>query len=355
MQSLLGQFYSRIKGSQEDIASEGLAYILQRSKSARLGINRIIKSDCNLDFDDLSYVTQNIGEKLERPDISGYDNNGEEVLILEAKFWASLTENQPISYLMRLRKNSALIFICPTLRVRPVFDELLKRVIAKQLNCKINSDNHSIVFENNVHLTVKTWNEILQTVKTHLVQDNEQLLISDIDQIIGLCDTIDSNAFLPIQSDDLSPKYAKRINSYYDLVDKVVDELKKRGLAETSRLNATPQRYGYTRYFRISKFGVALNLNFDLWAKYADTPFWINIKDDLVSDKTKWIMTEQLRRHCRTVATKLNIAVCETNSREKLFELTPLTDKTEDVVVDDLANQITNLITAIEIEMLLIC
>jgi hypothetical protein len=31
MASLLGQFYSRIKGSQEDIDSEGLAYILQRS------------------------------------------------------------------------------------------------------------------------------------------------------------------------------------------------------------------------------------------------------------------------------------------------------------------------------------
>jgi len=33
-QSLLGKLYTRIKGSQEDIASEGLVYILSKPKSA---------------------------------------------------------------------------------------------------------------------------------------------------------------------------------------------------------------------------------------------------------------------------------------------------------------------------------
>ncbi|HEY5140395.1 MAG TPA: hypothetical protein VIJ25_13930 [Methylococcales bacterium] len=180
MQSLLGLFYSRIKGSQEDIASEGLTYILQRSKSARRAINKIIKSDCDLDFEDLSFTTQNSGDKLERPDISGYNSNGKEVLILEAKFWASLTDKQPIEYLERLKSNnSVLVFICPTLRVRPVFDELLKRVKATQFQFTPNKETHCITFEHNKHLIVKTWNEILGVVKIHLVQENEQLLISD--------------------------------------------------------------------------------------------------------------------------------------------------------------------------------
>lgn len=87
MQSLLGLFYSRIRGSQEDIASEGLAYILQRSEAARLAVRKLIKADCGLELSDLTYVTQNVGEKLERPDVSGFDIDGKEVLILEAKFW----------------------------------------------------------------------------------------------------------------------------------------------------------------------------------------------------------------------------------------------------------------------------
>ena len=347
MQSLLGQFYSRIKGSQEDIASEGLTYILQRSKSARLAINRIIKSDCNLDFDDLSFITQNIGDKLERPDISGYDMYGKEVLILEAKFWASLTDNQPVAYLERLKKDSALVFICPTLRVRPVFDELIKRVTTSQFKCKTNKETHSIVFENNIHLTIKTWNEILQTIKIHLVQDNEQLLISDLDQIIGLCDTIDSNAFLPIQSDDLSPKYAKRINSYYDLVDKVIDELKKRDFADTKGLKATPQKYGYTRYFKMSKFGLSLNLKFNFWSDFADTPFWLTVKDEGL-ESLNWSMSQKLKRECKNISALLNLTIHITKDNEVIFGLRPLIDKTEDAVVNDMTNQIIALIIRLD-------
>jgi hypothetical protein len=69
MASLLGQFYTRIKGSQEDIASEGLAYILQRSISVRKALNKIIQIESGIEFEDINYITQNVGEKLERPDI----------------------------------------------------------------------------------------------------------------------------------------------------------------------------------------------------------------------------------------------------------------------------------------------
>jgi hypothetical protein len=347
MQSLLGQFYSRIKGSQEDIASEGLTYILQRSKSARLAINKLIRSDCGLDFEELTFSTQKSGDNLERPDISGCNINGKEVLILEAKFWAALTDNQPMGYLERLKQNSALVFVCPTLRVRSVFDELLKR--AKATNCTANQEAHSIKFDGNIHLMVKTWNEILATIKLHLVQNNEQLLISDIDQVIGFCDTIDSNAFLPLQSDDLSPKYAKRIKSYYDLIDKVVDELKKREFADTVGLKMTAQRFGYTGYLHIKQFGVSLNLDFDCWAEFADTPFWLGVQR-ITSDK-KWAMTNKLRTECKKVASQLRFTVYEPNNQEVMFALVPLLDKTEDIVISDLADQIISLITNLDGKM----
>lgn len=349
MQSLLGQFYSRIKGSQEDIASEGLTYILQRSKSARLAINRIFKSDCGLDFGDLNFRTQKIGGNLERPDISGYDNDGKEVLILEAKFWASLTDNQPLEYLNRIQKNSALIFICPTLRVRPIFDELLKRLKATEISFNQDNDSHSISFENDKYMMVKTWNEILGTIKVQLVQDNEQTLISDIDQIIGFCDTIDSNAFLPIQSDDLSPKYAKRNNSYYDLIDKVVDELKKRKFVDTNRLKATPQKYGYTRYLKTERLGISLNLKFDFWASHADTPFWISFRDNTTLET--WSTTDELKKACKNVSSQFGFNTYKTNSGEIFIALFPIIDKTEDIVINDLTDQIITLLNELDRQM----
>ncbi len=94
MQSLLGQFYHKIKISQEDLASESLVYILNKSARARQAINKIVRWNTGLEFSDLIYQTQNVGKNLERPDISGINNQGNEVLLIEAKLWASLTSNQ---------------------------------------------------------------------------------------------------------------------------------------------------------------------------------------------------------------------------------------------------------------------
>jgi hypothetical protein len=283
---------------------------------------------------------------LERPDISGFDADGNEVLILEAKFWAALTDNQPLEYLTRLKQNSALIFICPTLRVRPIYDELVRRLKATQNNFTHSHETHSITFDDNKHLAVKTWNEILDTIKHHLVQNNENLLISDIDQIIGFCNIIDSNAFLPLQSDDLSPKYAKRINSYYDLIDKVADELIKRKIVDTLGLKMQPQRCGYTRYLKTIHFGISLNLRFDYWASYADTPFWINFRE--ITLEKGWAVSDKLRKGYKTVSTQFNFVTHETSSREFYFALFPLFEKTEDVVVNDLTDQIISLATNLE-------
>jgi len=347
MQSLLGQFYTRIKGSQEDIASEGLVYILNRSKAARQAIGRIIKSDLDLDLPDLTYVSQNTGIKLERPDVTGCDEDGKERVIFEAKFWASLTENQPIEYLNRLKENSALIFICPTLRVRPIFDGVSKRLKSANYNFIDKSENHILSIQDNRYIIIKTWDEILGGIKLALSQDSNPSLVSDIDQIIGFCNTIDNEAFLPISGDDLSPKYARRINSYYDLIDKVTDELKKRGIADTAGLRATGQKYGYTRYLSTPNYGISLDLKFESWARDADTPFWVSITEKTEKPKI-WITSDKLRRINREIVSQFNYKMITNNWGHLCFALFPLLDKTEDLVIRDMADQITFLLEEID-------
>jgi len=340
MASLLGQFYNRIKGSQEDIASEGLAYILQNSKSARNALHKIIKLDSGLDFDDIKYTTQNVGEKLERTDISGYNFDSKEVIIIEAKFWSSLTDNQPIGYLERLRENSILVFICPTLRVRPVFDEVKKRIFEATSEHESNPNNHFIKLVNNKSVVIKTWNEILSAIRLQLIQDNDKYL-SDIDQIIGFCETVDSNAFMPFQRKDFSPSNAKRINSFYDIADKVLDELKKRKLANTTGLQATPQKYGYTRYFRIGTMPISLNVRFDFWEKIADTPFWLCFRDDI--NGKNWIHTDYFKKVTKNIASKFSVITYENNRKDLFLAVFPVVEQTEDVVVRNIADEIIKL------------
>ncbi|MFN8358578.1 MAG: hypothetical protein U0264_01570 [Candidatus Kapaibacterium sp.] len=344
MASLLGQFYTRIKGSQEDIASEGLSYILQRSNSARQALNKIIKLETGLHFENISYSTQNVGEKLERPDISGFSSYGKEVVIVEAKFWASLTDNQPIEYLNRLSDHSILIFICPTLRIRSIFDEIVMRVKKTELNNSINYQNHSISFENDKNLIVKTWNEVLGIIRLHLTQDNEHALLSDLDQIIGLCETIDNNSFQPYQNEDFAPSIARKINSYYNIADKVIDELKKRGIADTTNLKVTPQKYGYSRYFKFGTLGVSLNVNFDYWERYADTPLWLCLKE--ATDKN-WVQSIQFKSKTKIIANKLSIQSYENNKRELYIPIFPLIDKTEEIVIKDISDQIIAIVNGL--------
>jgi len=345
MESLLGQFYNRIKGSQEDIASESLTYILKKSIRARQTINRIVNSDTGLTFTDLYYKTQNVGDKLERPDISGINENGKETLLIEAKFWASLTSNQPNEYLNRLGDNSVLIFLVPSSRIRAIYYEVLNRLREKFSDIETDLENLKIkINQTNKFILIKQWDKVLNAIKTEFLQENNQTLISDIDQIIGFCESIDNNSFHPINDNDLSPSIPKKINSYYNIVDKVVDEIRNRiEKASITGLQKTPQKYGYRRYFSIQDFGIGMGLKMELWAEYADTPFWISI----VETKKGWKSTEKFKRNCEKIAFSLNHIFVEINN-EIFFSLKPKLDETEDIVINDLADQIELIYKEIE-------
>lgn len=347
MQSLLGQFYNRIKGSQEDIASESLVYILKQSIESRKVINQIVKANTNLNFSDLSFQTQNVGKELERPDISGKDENGNEVLLIEAKFWASLTHNQPNGYLKRLSNNTVLMFLVPTLRTRTVFEEVKNRILEEYKDLEIDNENLKVFIKSSKqHIFIKSWNEILNAIKAKIEQTNDINLISDLNQIIGLCDSIDQNSFQPIIDEDLSPKIPKNINSYYEIVDKVVDELKNRNeRISTKGLQKTAQRYGYHRYFATEELGMNFALKLDLWEKCADTPFWLAISQIKNND---WTVTEKLTQSLESLSIKENLTLIQfSNGNGYFLSIKPTLYETEDIVIQNIANKIEKIIKEI--------
>lgn len=340
MESLLGQFYSRIRGSQEDIASTGLSYILNKSKGARDALQNVISNDTGINLPDLKYIAQSIGGNLERPDISGVTTTDEnERLIIEAKFWASLTENQPLEYLKRIGVSSVLLFICPTLRSRSLYSEIKNRVVQIEIPEK-SANDRLIVLPDNKYILIKTWDEILAVIKSNLVQEGSTSLVSDIDQLIGFCKVIDDNSFLPIQSDDLSPKYPRRLMSYCDLIDNLVEELRNNGKFMTEKLRATPQRDGYVRFGYYEKLALTLYFSMDLWSKNLDTPFWIGFQDS-----KNWATTPQLIESCHKAERLIDTKIFQ---KDRIyFPIFPKLDVTEDIVIKDMANQIVLLIDTV--------
>ena len=340
MASLLGQFFTRISGSQEDIASEGLAYILNSSTMAKSAINIFINTRTGIALDRINYLTQSTGKNNERPDISGIDENGEEKIIIEAKFWASLTGNQPVEYLNRLKSSSVLIFICPSLRENSLSNEIETRLNTAGIDYTLNDKVFKL---DEKYIIIANWFEVLLLLKSTLTEGNERLLVSDVDQLIGFCEKIDTASFLPIMGTDLSPAYARRINSYCDLVDKITDRLVAIGNASLQGMRAAPQKYGYTRYLLIGKYGVALDVDMKMWELYVDTPFWVLIK--YYKSGQAWEQPDELKKRLKEVSVLKNMGIYQTPRGNDLsIAIVPRIDAVEDEVIEDIVNSIKSLI-----------
>jgi hypothetical protein len=338
MSSLLGQFFSRIKGSQEDIASKGLVYILNSSELARKILKNYIFDRTEINIGEVNYLTQSIGSKLERPDISGIDVDGKERIIMEAKFWASLTKNQPTEYLNRLNENSVLLFICPKLREVALLNELKFRLENNELSIK--TYENGIQVDNNKSIIITNWTFLLNHLKNTLNDNNEKLLVSDVDQLIGFCEIIDNSSFLPINETDLSPSIAKRINSYYDLCDKVFDKLLTIYNFNTSGNKATGLRNGYARYFTIDNNGMGFVLNMKFWEKYYDTPFWYFVKEGWYEQSVEF------KKKLSQIAIKLKLRTIEYENI-LYFAIFPDVDEVEEVLLNKVVNIIQNIIMEI--------
>ena len=100
--SLLAHLALQFASHPENLAVEALGYLLKESEDTRSSFVGLLRAR-GIDLpDSLRYSTQVRGKDATRPDLVGKDRSGREVVLIEAKFWAGLTDMQPISYLDRL-------------------------------------------------------------------------------------------------------------------------------------------------------------------------------------------------------------------------------------------------------------
>ena len=343
MGSLLAEFYTKIRGSQEDIASLGIARILNKSLKARKTFSFLLSQISGDDFSELKYIGQKVNKDKERPDIVGIDEDGKEKVIIETKFWSSLTENQPNKYLKDLTNNGILMFIVPSLRKRIIFTELIRKA-ENEFEIKTDSEKDDLIFvkEGNKYILIKTWEEVFNLLKQALIEENNTELISDVDQLIGFYEVVETESFKPVSDEDISPKIARKIVSYYDLTEKIVNELKKRGGSfNTKNLLSRSKRYGHQRYFRKDDFGFAVCVEFELWAKQFDSPFWLYIQKIEGKDWVDLDIKDKKKLESYAIINRLKYI--EKDSGVYISLITPL-NKTEDETINDFVEQIINIV-----------
>ena len=292
-QSLFGHLAFSFSKSPENLATEALSFILNRSVVANNAFLRFLSQTGVALPETLKFDTQAGEAESGIPDLRGKDANGKEVFLGEAKFWAGLTDNQPVAYLTRLQKSSGsiLLFIAPEKRSTLLWAELLRR--GKDANLNLHQEESSLIqtalFDNNFVLAITSWRMILNSLRSSVEADGDAETLSDIVQLQGLCDKMDEQAFLPLRSEELTSNIGKRIVQFYGLIDDVVQNLETKKIVSTDGLSTTRTSKKYGKYFSVKRYGCLLLFDPILWNKYRETPLWLIIKDG--TDPNNWVFS----------------------------------------------------------------
>lgn len=280
-ETLLAHVVSRFAPRQwENIATESVRYLLARP--AGEPAVRALLAPLGFDPGHLTWRSQaSATDDPSIPDLVGNDAQGRHVLVVEGKFWASLTENQPVTYLNRQSNQFSdapgahlLMFLVPRNRVELISAELEARLGVRHTMAGpftvLDCDGRRVV--------VVSWRHLLGHLQVAFEDARDEQGLADLAQLRGLCDRADVEAVLPISAEEVGSDRGRRLCDFCDLVDQVTNALVATGAASTRGLRATAGKGWYGRYM-LAPVGTQLRLavSADNWAYRYPTPWWIRI------------------------------------------------------------------------------
>ncbi len=296
----------------EDVATDALAYILDSSEAAQRGMMRLL---CRLvdDLPLLRFETQRMSE-LSRPDMRGTDGTTVRAFI-ENKFWAGLTEKQPVPYLEKLAacgQRSVLLVIGPARREPSLWHELTKG-FQSRLDVVPDAGEERIsmsdVKEDGILrfatigikpvepvLALTSWDKVIKFLEQEAAADSRAL--ADLFQLRALCDAANAQAFIPYSREQLTDQEVPALILQLSLIvqktvaDAVGTNLDNGGILKVlnikleagsrGRLNERHSWDRIGRYVRISGeqgVGAWFGIHFNLWKSHGATPLWLVFPD----------------------------------------------------------------------------
>ena len=192
--SVLAHFVLDGKSSAEPAVTRALAYILNSLPSVT---DTFVYPLCRGHIREFGLGPLRVDRRgLDQggyPDLTLRDENHRARIFLENKFWAGLTENQPVGYLENLPTDqlAALFFIVPQRRITAIWGELTRRCqdadIALVNMCDENGVMSARIAPAAQHtLLVTSWTRVLEVLMDAVPVAEAPDLASDIVQLRGL-------------------------------------------------------------------------------------------------------------------------------------------------------------------------
>ena len=280
--SLLAHLAYKFSGQTETTATEALGYILSRSEAARNALRDTLKTG-GADVGPIARVqTEVIGKKMERIDLSAYNEADEERVLIEAKFWASLTGNQPSEYLNRLPndgKPSALLFVAPEMRLESLWSHIRER--AEESGFALNSGSETgdlrtaAIAGSERRLMLTSWRAMLGAMASRASVDGDSAAERDILQLNALCEREDTEEFRPLRGNEVSPDFPRFQAHLINLVGDAVTRSKNEEIISwNGPWASTVESHGI--WITIAGATALIHINYRHWAKERETPVWLS-------------------------------------------------------------------------------
>ena len=349
-ESLLASLHNKFSCAPEDIATLSLQYILSQYSKLNVAFNTWLFDLLEVNVkNDIKYSCQESGEENERPDMSGYDDEGNEIVVYEMKFYASLTINQPVGYLDRLKRNGgkALIFICLENRKSSLWRSI-KKLCEEDGRALTYLDEHRVITDG-ITMSVISWEQIIRELK-RIASVKAIEAESDIDQLAGYCEMMNNTAFIPFVPEDLEPMVAIKEDRYYSVIDELYNAISQseRFTPPEKQPKGSPARDGYTRNLIIDGYYILLIYDRNTWRENSaiNSPFWVYIAEE------NKVQSKEFKSKFSRFPEAIKYATKYTNEKRPsrlydsklgsfiLLALTPQLNVSLNEVIDNMMNQI---------------
>ena len=280
--TVFGHLALRFAVHPENLATEALSFILRTSPAASRAFTSFVRDTGLDDPGSLRFDTQQGGLERSIPDMKCRDEEGRLRVVVENKFWAGLTENQPVTYIRELLAGVAalVLFVVPKARLELVWNEIVVR--CRDAGIPVSGVEKPPTIKaadigGGHHLAATSWGVLLDALSIAATSAGETDTCNDITQLQGLCRRMDEESFLPLSGDELTNLgMARRIINLSDLPFDIVNEAVSRGLCSRKGVRETNYRYGSGANMRIGKYTSWVGFDVLAWRRWGASPIWVS-------------------------------------------------------------------------------
>jgi hypothetical protein len=295
MSSLLAHLAAKFSDQDEVVATDALAFILRNSVPALRALEQLLGAEAGEHIPVARVSPQHVAGDESRPDLATFAADGTLTAFVEAKFWAGLTEAQPVEYLRRLREKGGkfLLFVVPEERITSVSATLAERTIDGNIliTNKPTDRVSAAATLSGRRISVIAWKHLLVALTSACGRADDRDSVANLDQLSALVARFESEGFGAMSRADLSDlSVPRRVRALAALVQAVVAKGKATSVIN---LAGTQTSHGWTsagRYLALQHGNAWFGVDHDAWARYKLTPLW------LWFPATPWGQAQDVRR-----------------------------------------------------------